>query len=185
MGIPKKQLAAVKKEGGKKAQDLVGMSELGGINFFHVTMNECEAKGDEGPFDRLAVALAAMNVEVDEKADDRKGGAGNLGKILLSAGKDRLAVLMHVPEELAKKHDFDADEWLTTCLKSVDGVIVGKTEEGWTKAESVAGGEKFPLKERDVVIGAGFDYLKAKGLVLDESSDDDYVNYAEVAGVEW
>jgi len=34
----------------------------------------------------MLCVLAGMNVEVDEAAEERKGGAGHLGKMLLSAG---------------------------------------------------------------------------------------------------
>lgn len=43
----------------------------------------------------------------------------------------------------------------------------------------------FPLKARDAAIDAGFKLLRAKGLVPDNDSSDDDVNYAEAAGVEW
>jgi hypothetical protein len=34
-----KALAAAKKEGGKKGQDLCGMADMGGIRFFHVAID--------------------------------------------------------------------------------------------------------------------------------------------------
>jgi hypothetical protein len=41
-----------------------------------------------------------MNVEVDEAAEERKGGAGHLGKMLLSAGDKQVAIVCHVPKAL-------------------------------------------------------------------------------------
>lgn len=38
------------------------------------------------PDTRNTRVLAGMNAEVDEAAEERKGGAGHLGKMLLSAG---------------------------------------------------------------------------------------------------
>ena len=43
---------------------------------------------------------------------------------------------------------------------------------------------RFPLKQRDDAINAGFAWLREKGLLPADDSDDD-VNYAEAAGVEW
>jgi hypothetical protein len=43
----------------------------------------------------------------------------------------------------------------------------------------------FPLKMRDEAIGAGFAFLRLKGLVPQDDSEDEYVDYAEAAGVEW
>jgi hypothetical protein len=38
-----------------------------------------------------------MNVEVDEAAEERKGGSGHIGKMLLSAGqKQVIAIIGHV-----------------------------------------------------------------------------------------
>ena len=45
--------------------------------------------------------------------------------------------------------------------------------------------DRFPLKMRDVAISAGFGFLRDNQLVLDEESDEDDVNYAEAAGIEW
>lgn len=39
---------------------------------------------------------------MDEAAEERKGGAGDLGKFLLSAGETQLVGLAHVPKALAE-----------------------------------------------------------------------------------
>jgi hypothetical protein len=49
--------------------------------------------GDMGLMDAV---LEGMNAEVDESAEERKGGAGALGKMLLSAGDKALAVVCQV-----------------------------------------------------------------------------------------
>lgn len=41
-----------------------------------------------------------MNQEVDPEGEERRGGAGELGKLLLSAGDKQLAILCHVPKAL-------------------------------------------------------------------------------------
>lgn len=45
--------------------------------------------------------LEGANAPVDEAAEERKGGAGDIGKFLLSAGEKTLVGLGHVPKELA------------------------------------------------------------------------------------
>lgn len=65
--------------------------------------------------------------------------------------------------------------------------ILEESEE-YLKAVSPANTDagRFPLKQRDDAINAGFAWFREKGLVAagGDSSDDD-VNYAEAAGVEW
>lgn len=51
----------------------------------------------------LEAVLEGANVEVDEAADERKGGAGKIGKMFFSAGVSQLAMICHVPKELAEK----------------------------------------------------------------------------------
>ena len=49
---------------------------MGGIKHFHVAMENCE-----GDWELLDMCLAAANKPVQEGADDRKGGAGDIGKV--------------------------------------------------------------------------------------------------------
>jgi hypothetical protein len=63
----------------------------GGVKFFHVAL---ETPGDD--MSLLEVALEGMNAEVDEAAEERKGGAGHLGKMLLSAGPSKVILIAHV-----------------------------------------------------------------------------------------
>lgn len=51
----------------------------------------------------LEAVLEGANVEVDEAADERKGGAGKIGKMFFSSGVNQLAMICHVPKELAEK----------------------------------------------------------------------------------
>lgn len=69
-----------------------------------------------------------MNVEVDESSEERKGGAGNLAKMLLTAGKDTLLILTHVPAALAAEKGLGAKEWAEVVIKPVEGSIL--SEEG-------------------------------------------------------
>lgn len=185
MAPSEKQLKAALKEGGKKGQDLAGMRDMGGVKFFSVAVESAL-----GHWELMDAILEGMNKEVDPNAEDRKGGAGDIGKSLLFADEKVLLIINHVPKNLAE--EISQDEWFSAMIDSVGAKLVGeKTElpdDGGTvlKAELLADqdSEKFPLKERDVAIARSFEYLVSKGLVRPDESDDDE-NYAEMAGVEW
>lgn len=179
MPIDDKTKKACFKEGGKKGVDLAGVAATGGVSFFGVSVESAE-----GELGLLLSVLEGANVEVDESAEERKGGAGDIGKIFFSAGDKQLALICHVPKELQEK--LGPKEWVDAVLAPLGtGQVVEETETV-IKAVVPADAEKgkFPLKMRDEAISAGFALLRAKGLVPDVDSDDD-VNYAEAAGVEW
>ena len=159
------------------------MADMGGVNFFHVAIESAN-----GNFDLLMEAMTAANKEVDEAAEDRKGGGGSYGKIFFSAGDEALIMIAHVPEAL--KDQLNITEWLqTVCDSGIKGKIVDTVENHCLKAEAPAdrNNNLFPLKMRDTAIGAGFAFLRKKGLVVDADSDDDvdYAGMAEAGGIEW
>lgn len=176
--VDEKQKKAAIKEGGKKGVDLAGVSSLGGVSFFNIAVDT-----PEGDLELLRAVLEGANTEVDESAEERKGGAGDIGKMFYSAGDKQLAIIGHVPKALQEK--LTLADWIDAVLKPIGGKVLTTTEE---VCEAVAEGNaeegKFPLKMRDEAIAAGFALLRSKGLVIDDDSDDD-VNYAEAAGVEW
>lgn len=175
-GLDPKKVKKAVKEGGKKAQDVAGMAAFG-CHFFCVTLTDCE--GDMG---LLELAMGAMNKVVDESGDDRKGGAGDIGKILFSAGDNDLCMLCHVPTELTSQ--LTAKDWCSavfgaigaSVVVSADGLIRGHVKQDPEK-------DRFVLKLRDQAIAAGFELLREKGLVLDDESDDD-INFADSAGID-
>ncbi|EGD73497.1 flagellar associated protein [Salpingoeca rosetta] len=176
-----KQIKAAKKEGGKKGQDLSGMHDMGGISYFHVAMEKCE-----GSLELLQHALDGANVEVDEKADDRKGGAGHLGKMFLSANNDQLAIICHVPKD---RHEVvTPKEWVEVFLGMYNGKIVEEGED-FVKATVPADkdNERFPLKMRDEAMNLGYSFLAKKGLVREDEDEDDMLDgdALEAAGIEW
>jgi nucleoside-diphosphate kinase len=173
-----KQIKACLKEGGKKGQDLGGMSTFG-VHHFLTAMDE--PKGD---LEMLKLCMEGANKEVDPDADDRKGGAGDLAKIFFSASDDNLAMIAHVPVECQDKCTLD--EWFQAVLKDMPDAKINKIDEFFATCEVKGDPDKglFPLKMRDAAIGLGFAFLRDKGLVLDDDSDDDDINYAEAAGVD-
>lgn len=182
-----KTVKAVIKEGGKKGQDLQGVSETGGVSYFNINVDNTNlVKGDLVLLEKF---LEGANIEVEEGSEERKGGAGGLAKFLLSAGDDQLAIIGQVPKSLPEeKRKLSLEDWWND-LKTVMGgepTIVEQNEE-IIKAVLKADQEKgvFPLKVRDAVIDQSFRLLRQKGLLPDNDSDSDDVNYAEAAGVEW
>lgn len=182
----KAEKAAVK-EGGKKGQDLAGMSAMGGVKFFSVAIDSAG-----GEWNLMELVLEGMNKKVDEAADDRKGGADDIGKCLLFADDKALLIICHVPAVLQDK--IDQEEWFADVVGSVEGEVLGEGKVAYAgegagfvmkavlKKDEESG--KFPLKERDVAINKSFEYLVSKELVRPEESDDD-ANYAEMADIEW
>jgi len=173
-----KKKKACLKEGGKKGQDICGMASFG-VHFFLTSMIE-----PNGDMDKLFLCMEGANKPVDPDGDDRKGGAADLGKIFFTAGDTELSMLSHVPKECVDK--CTNEEFFGAVCSKVGG-----------KPEKVEGDEsllkchikgdpennRFPLKLRDEAISAGFEFLKAKGLILDDDSDDD-INFADDCGVD-
>merc|ERR1712146_823360 len=158
---------AALKEGGKKGQDLCGMADMGGVKFFHVAM-----ESPKGDFELLELCME---------------GAAPYGKIMFSAGDDKLIALAYVPDAL--EETLPIKEWLEHVMSSVGGKVVGDVKDNCLRAEAPADKDNnlFPLKMRDTAIGMGFQLLRKKGLVVDEDSDDDvdYAGMAEAAEISW
>jgi len=157
------------KEGGKKGVDMAGMSDLGGVKFFNLAVET-----PEGDIEVLELVMQGMNAEVDEAAEERKGGAGHLGKMLLSAGDKALACLCHVPKALQEATPaFSIKDWAQAVATAGNAKIVEETDEVIKiVGEGDASKELFPLKMRDAAQAAGFAYIKSKGLIPEEDSDD-------------
>lgn len=178
-----KEMKAAIKEGGKKAQDIAGMHDLGGMSYFSICLESC--KGD---WDLIVAAMNAANKVVDEDADDRKGGAGDVAKCFLSCDDAKhVALYYHVPKAL--QANVSIDDWISNMTSSIDGKVLEKTDE-FAKVIAYQNSEKelFPLKMRDEAINASFRWLKEKKLVPDDDSDDsdyDTSQMYEDAGVEW
>lgn len=169
-----KAVKACIKEGGKKGQDIAGMATFG-VHFFCVTVEAAE-----GEMKLLDKVLEGMNTEVDPDAEDRKGGAGDLGKMLFNANEHKLVILCHTPKEVTEKAT--AKEWMEGVLKVTHATVVEESE-GIIKAEVANDPDKgiFTLKLRDEGIAASFAFLRSRQLMIEDDSDDE--NYAAAAGI--
>lgn len=90
---------------------------MGGVKFFTVTLEEPEANKD-----LMYAALEGANQEPNPEEGELKGGAKELGKLLLSYNTEKVAMLCHVPDVLAEK--LTADDWVANVTKIVGGDIV-------------------------------------------------------------
>jgi|Transcript_9787 hypothetical protein len=179
-----KRVKACIKEGGKKGIDLNGTQALGGVSFFNISMDEAA-----GELVYLEKTMEGSNLEVDESAEERKGGAGDIGKVYLSAGVETLAVIGHLPAALAEEKSIKLSAWMSAVLKPA-GYTVGTkkgecviAEGDFVKAVIVQDKDAgvFPLKLRDEMISAGVAFLRENSLLpADDGSDsDDYVDDTE------
>jgi hypothetical protein len=77
-----------------------------------------------------------MNAEVDEAAEERKGGAGHLGKMLLSAGDKQVAIVCHVPKAL--QVCAGEGSWQHSRSRSIQlghGSCLAAAEVGWHRQQ--------------------------------------------------
>eukprot|EP01064_Diplonema_japonicum_P031112 TRINITY_DN5469_c0_g2_i1.p1 TRINITY_DN5469_c0_g2~~TRINITY_DN5469_c0_g2_i1.p1 ORF type:complete len:286 (+),score=95.24 TRINITY_DN5469_c0_g2_i1:42-860(+) len=181
-GASEKKIKAVKKEGGKKAQDLAGMSEMGS------SFQQANLVEPEGKMELLEVALAAMNVPVEPDAEERKGGADGVAKILLTATDTAFACIIHVPTEYTdpsntelnpRGYSISAVNWAKAAFSTLPGD--GKGIEYLTQTPTLVKAVykpqpdlgRYTLKAKDAVSGASFAFLREKNLVVDDDSDDE------------
>merc|ERR1711988_1771050 len=89
----KKLLAKVEKEGGKRGVEIEGECDMGGLAFFCLKLDE-----PDGDMELLKLGFEHMNAEPDPEAEERRGGAGSVGKVVFSAGQTQLAMVCNVPK---------------------------------------------------------------------------------------
>lgn len=175
------------KEGGKKGADLAGMSEMGGQEFFVTAVDE-----PDGELPLVELAVQAMEREPDPNEAEKKGGAGYVGKAVISSGAKQLAMVASIPSDLKDK-GVHAAKWLEQMV-SEGGEGAGQVEKGSSSSYAKAivpadpSSGRYAIRMKDSAIQAGIQHLKSVGALPEkedsESSDDD-INYAEAAGIEW
>jgi len=165
------KMKKVIKEGGKRGVEIEGVADMGGLQFFCNAVDE-----PEGDMELLEESLKAMCAESKPDDEERKGGAGNVGKMIFSSGTEQLAVICDVPE--AKRDVMKAALWMEHVMEKVGGKLV-KGDDGVATGYLSANAEKgiFPIKVKDEAITVSIAYLKEKGVFPDgdDESDDEYV----------
>merc|ERR1711862_849351 len=106
----------VKKEGGKRGVEIEGAADMGGLQFFCTSVDL-----PEGDLELLEASCAAMNEKSDPTEEERKGGSGHIGKMIFSAGTEKLAVCAYVPTE--KQNELKCEDWLKAVISSQPGEI--------------------------------------------------------------
>lgn len=168
----KKIIAKADKEGGKKAQDIAGLRDMGGVSYFHVSI---DTPGSD--WQLMEVCMEGMNRPCPEDADERRGGAEAIGKVLLSYSDEKLVMYMHVPKNLS---ECSIDEWFDAmCVGYKVNKLSGDSE--FIKAEVAADPDNnvYPIKVRDDMINKGYQHLAAKKLVMPDDDDDDDIVFGD------
>merc|ERR1712107_645510 len=145
---------------------------MGGLQFFCTSVDE-----PQGDLEFLQECAKAMNAKSDPTEEERKGGSGHIGKMVFSAGQERLAVVAYVPVE--KQGELDCSAWLEKVLSMQPGGKTLTNSKDYSTGEIPTDSDKgvFPLKIRESLIVEANDYLRKRGLFPehDDDGDDDFV----------
>jgi len=174
-----KKMKKVVKEGGKRGVEIEGAAAMGGLQFLSTKMLE-----PAEDLDLLIESVKAMNAPSDPAEEERKGGAGAIGKIVMSSGPDSnpLNIVAYVPS--SKTKDISAIAWLEEILslcnvKRADVPYHEESTDVFAAVSIKVNADKniFPMKFADEVISKGNDILRKKDLipVIDDDDDDEMV----------
>merc|ERR1719150_2571036 len=165
---PAKKLKKVIKEGGKRGVEIEGAADMGGLQFFCTSVDL-----PEGDLDLTMECVKAMNAKSDPTEEERKGGSGHIGKIVFSAGMDKLAICAYVPDD--KQEQLNCEEWLNKVLSMYGGSKMEKTGKEICLGSIPANADKgiFPLKIREGLILEANNFLRARKLFPEDDDDDD------------
>jgi len=165
-----KKMKKIIKEGGKRGVEIEGAADMGGLQFFCTTMAE-----PQGDVDMLYESMRAMNEKSDPTEEERKGGSGRIGKMLISVDQanTKLALVAYCPP--AKHAELKADQWMQDLLKALGGgeMVFGDAFTAKGTIENNPEKNMFVLKLKDSAISEAINYLKGKGLFPDKQDDSD------------
>lgn len=157
------------KEGGKRGVEIEGASDMGGLEFFCTSLDV-----PEGDVELLEASMKAMCEESKPEDEERKGGAGKVGKMVFSSGTEQLAVICDVPA--SKRDKIKANEWMEVVIKQLGGKVTrGDAALAVGVVPKTEG--RFPIKLKDEGINLSIAHLKSKGLFPDGKDDDDEDDY--------
>jgi len=132
----------------------------------------------DGDLVLLRESMRAMNAKSDPSEEERKGGSGRIGKMIFSAGTERLAVVAYVPK--AKRSELDCAEWLRAVLETQSGEVLTESpaiSTGCVMADADKG--IFPLKIREAMIVEANNFLRKNGLFPEDDDDDDEMVFGD------
>merc|ERR1711972_222563 len=152
----------------------MGAADMGGLQFFCTSMDE-----PNGDVDMLYESMKAMNAKNDPSEEERKGGSGRIGKMIISKDQNdsKLAMVAYCPP--GKQGILTAHVWMKEMLAELGGGEFLFGDATTAKALLTNDPDKglFVLKLKDSAITLSINYLKKKGLFPDgnDDDDDDYV----------
>jgi predicted RNA-binding protein with RPS1 domain len=168
-----KKLKAAIKEGGKKGVEIEGAADMGGLSFFCTTLMEAD-----GDMDMLIQSFEAMNAEPPEDPEEeRRGGAGGVGKMVFSAGAEYLQIVCNMPKNLQEdfvrpdgepvREAMSAVDWVNAVLTKMSKEAPGVKAEGNADfAQATIKGDKekgiFALKIKDDAMAYAYAILQEK-----------------------
>jgi hypothetical protein len=169
-----KKMKKVLKEGGKRGVEIEGAADMGGLKYFCT-----KAEEPAGDLDMLVECMKAMNQKSDPTEEERKGGSGHIGKLIMSMAEDNnLCVCAYVPP--SEQNLLSAKDWLneTMGLCGVPNDMNVPREDSnalYAQMQIQNNGEKgvFCLKLRDYVIQHANGVLRKKGLIPEVVDDDE------------
>lgn len=176
----KKEIKIAEKSGGKIAQDICGINETGGMSYFTLEMPLCK-----GSQELLKIAMDAANVPVDESTGDRKGGAGELAKCLVTSDdKQDVVIMMHVPPVL--KEILSLEKWYEAVTAGMNGKVVEKSDEFIIHVSyNDPGNDFYALKMKDQAVAQSIAILREHKLIVEDDDDYDFGEMYAQAGIEW
>lgn len=160
--------------------EIEGAADMGGLQFFCTQVDQ-----PLGDLDMLIESVKAMNQKSDPSEEERKGGAGKIGKIVLSSTEKTLALVAYVPKD--KADQCGAKEWLQQVVKDAIGdkakqekacketEFEGIDSKYWyaAKIDTIPDENVFTLKIRDACISLAYGFLRKRNLFPEDNDDDD------------
>merc|ERR1719316_714187 len=141
-----KKMKKVIKEGGKRGVEIEGAADMGGLQFFCTMVDE-----PNGDVDLLYESLRAMNAKSDPNEEERKGGSGRIGKMLISKDQadSKLALVAYCPP--AKHGELEAGKWMTDILAALGGgeLLFGDATTAKAELKNDADKGMFVMKLKD------------------------------------
>merc|ERR1719199_2346076 len=120
-----------------------------------------------------------MNFKSDPSEEERKGGSGRIGKMIISTDQanSKLALVAYCPP--AKHSELTAADWMKELLVKLGGgdVVFGDAYTAKAVINNDPDKGLFVLKLKDSAISESINFLKSKGLFPDkvDDSDDEFV----------
>lgn len=176
-----KKMKKVLKEGGKRGVEIEGAADMGGLKYF---CTKCEEPA--GDLDMLVESVKAMNAKSDPTEEERKGGSGHIGKVVMSMAEDNnLNVVAYVPS--SEQSLLSAKDWLFELMQLCGlpkDMNVPREDSNALYAQMQVQNNPdknvFCLKLRDYVIQHANGVLRSKGLIPDlDDDDEDEVVYGD------